>query len=217
MKRWLYLLAVLLCIGCWKHIPASYHYVQTGGYSPIALREYKVWIDYEFGEADKVAIDNAIKQWNYALNGYVVITVESYRFNMEPEILKRVENGEGWVFLKINSDNPMVKTVDRPAKPGEPRYWTLAWVNQIGGSRMWMIRNRLSNEAVEGVTMHEIGHLLGASHDDVYLMRPHYNWEDYRCVDYAALKRVADYQHLPMGRLNFCEYEGANLPVGNRP
>lgn len=198
---------VLLCCSCLTHLPAPYHYVQVGGASIVPLKEYHIWIDKTFGEADKLAMDDAIRQWNYALNGYVVLKVESMDFDMEPSIASKVLLGGGWIVMKIDHFNPMVREVDRPARPGEPQYYTLAWVNRIGGNRMWIIRDRMSNEAVEGVMLHELGHLLGAGHDQVYLMQPHYKWEDYRCVDYEAVKRVARYQHLPMDRLNYCLYE----------
>lgn len=209
MKRWLLgILVVLgLALGCMGHTVKPFHYISVPGYSYSPLKVYKVWVDKNFGEADKVAIDDAIKQWNYAMNGYVVIQVESYTFDMEIDVLKRVSNGEGWVFLKIDSSSTLID--DGVKGPdGRPKFYTLAWVNEIGGNRMWMVRDRIANRAVVGVTLHEIGHLLGANHDTVYLMQPHYNWEDYRCVDYQALVRVAEYQHLPTGRLNYCVYEG---------
>lgn len=209
MKQWILgiLIVLAMAIGCMGHVVKPFRYISVPGYSSAPLKEYKVWVDKNFGEADKVAIDDAIKQWNYALNGYVVIKVESYNFDMEPEVLRSIMNGNGWVFLKIDSTSPLIDDGEK-GPDGKPKFYTLAWVNSIGGNRMWMIRDRLSNRAVVGVTLHEIGHLLGSDHDKVYLMQPHYNWEDYRCVDYESMLRVAAYQHLPMDRLNYCVYEG---------
>lgn len=208
-------MAFILFVGCMgSSVPKPFRYISVPSYSIEPLKVYKVWVDKNFGEADKLAIDDAVKQWNYAMNGYVKITVESYKFDMEPEVLGRAMRGEGWVILKIDRNNPLVAGVDKPAKPGEKQYYTLAWVNEIGGNRMWVIRDRISNEQMTGIMLHEFGHLLGAEHDTVYLMQPHYKWEDYRCVDYEALKRVAKWQHLPMERLNYCVYE---TPDGNAP
>ena len=197
-------LGLVMCLFSCGPVVKPFHYINQGGYTPIPLKTINVWIDKDFGEGDKIAIDNAIAQWNYALNGYLKINVVSTSFDMEPEIIRTVLNGGGWLLLKIQEPNPMID--DGPTENGKPKYWTLAWANAVGGNRVYFIRNRLKNEWMTGVALHELGHLLGAEHDQVYLMQPHYNWEDYRCVDYEALKRVAEYQHLPLNRLNYCEY-----------
>lgn len=214
MKRWLCYLGIVfvILVGCLGHLPKEYKYVSVPGYAGSPLNVYKVWVDKEFGEADRLAIDSAIRQWNYALNGYVVIRVESYSFDMRDEILKRAMSGEGWIVMKIMSSNPLVKGIDKEPKPGEKRYYTLAWVNKLEGNRMWVIRDRINNDWMEGIFLHEIGHLLGSDHDDVLLMAPHFKWEDYRCVDREALKRVATAKHLPLERLNYCIYGVGESP-----
>lgn len=209
MKRFLCLiiLAVCLAFGCSGHM-GEFHYVNSGGYTPVPLKVISIYMDKNFGDADKVAIDDAIMQWNYALNGYIVLKVVDYKFDMQPSIIKRCELGSCWMILKTDSLNPMVATLD---KPRGGKSYTLAWANSIGGNRMTMIRDRMRNEWVTGIALHEMGHLLGAEHDDVYLMQPMFNWEQARCVDYEALRRVADYQHIPMGSLNYCIYGSLGL------
>lgn len=207
MKRYLILLmmVVYLAVGCVGHRLTSFKYIHAGGYSEVPLKVIPVYVDKDFGEADKVAIDDALTQWNYALNGYIRLDVVSYKFDMEPSIIGQCLSGHCWMILKVNSSNPMVGELDA-AKNGKPQTYTLAWANEIGGNRMFLIRDRLPNEWVTGVSLHEMGHLLGADHDDVYLMQATFHWEDARCVDYESLKRVADYQHLPMSNLNYCVY-----------
>lgn len=213
MKKLLWAIAMAVALLSCGHSVKPYYYVKTAEPAVVPVKIYHVWVDKQFGEMDRIAIDNSVRQWNYALNGYVKIVVDSYVFDMESDVLSRVMRGEGWVILKIRSDNPLVAGVDRPAKPGEQQYYTLAWVNEIGGNRMWVVRNRIDNSWMQGVMLHEMGHLLGSGHDNVYLMQPHFNWEDYRCVDYQALKRVAEYQVIPLGRLNYCEYgDSVKLP-----
>ncbi len=205
MKRFIYLaiLAVFLAVGCVGHL-GEFRYVGTpNGYSPVPLKVIKVYMDKNFGEADKVAIDDALMQWNYALNGYIKLNLVSTEFNMEPGIISECMLGNCWLVMKVDSKNPMVAEVDK-GKDGKT--YTLAWANEIGGNRMWLIRDRLSNAMVTGVSLHEMGHLLGSGHDDAYLMAPMYVWERTRCVDYEALKKVAEYQHLPFANLNYCIY-----------
>jgi hypothetical protein len=175
-----------------------YYYVKAGSYSPIALREIDIWVDRDFGGADRISITDAIIQWNFALNGYVKLKVISYDFDMQEEVLEKVMHGGGWLILKIDSRNAMVHDSDKAM--------TLAFADSIGGNRLYIIRDRIDNAWVTGIVMHEIGHLLGARHDKAYLMQPHYHWGESRCVDYGSLVLVAAYQHLPIERLNYCVY-----------
>lgn len=186
-------LILLLLMGC-APLPRSFHYVSRTPYMVDPVVEHQVWIDKNFGGMDHLFIDDAIRQWNYALNGRVRIMVMG-TFDMEPEIISKVVSGSGWVIMRVDGSNPLV--VDSK---------TLAWVNSVGGNRMWIIRERLSNPMVLGVVMHEIGHLLGAEHDNIYLMSPYYQWENTRCIDYATIKLVARARKIPVKELNYCIY-----------
>lgn len=197
---------LLILIGCMRAPVKRFHYVSVPGYSVLPLRVYHVWVDKTFSVEDRRCILDAVNQWNYSLNGYVKIEVESYSFDMEVSIIERVMRGDGWIVLKIESRNPLVVARDGAPVRGV-QYYTLAWVNKIGGYKMYMVRDRICQECVTGVALHEIGHLLGAEHDSVLLMQPHYNGAEYRCVDYLAVKRVAVYQHLDVSKLNYCKYE----------
>jgi len=197
-------LLLLVCMSCLGHQPLPYHYIRVAEGAMVPWKTIPIYLDKQFGQADLLAIDDAINAWNYALNGYVKLRVVSTSFDLEPEVIKQCLAGGCWMIMRIDSSNPMVD--DGPTVNGQPAAKTLAWANDVGGNRIYMIRDRIDNKWMMGVSLHEMGHLLGAKHDNVYLMQAHYNWEDTRCVDYYSIKLVAEYQHLPLGRMNYCIY-----------
>ena len=69
---------------------------------------------------------------------------------------------------------------------------------------MYLVRDRLSNDMVFGVTLHEIGHLLGSPHVGKRLMYPHFTRARNQCIDFDSMWAVASYWGLPTDRLNYC-------------
>lgn len=216
--KWFRRLSILLmimmcsCFGSMEPIP--FHYISRGAYSVVPIKEIPVYIDIDFGEADKILIMDAITQWNYALNGYVKLNVVDDHFDMEPSVVSQCHMGLCWMILKVNSNNLMVKTIDgQVTHDNGGEYHSLAWADSVGGYVVYLIRDRVDPYQITGVMLHEMGHLLGAKHDDVYLMQPHFKWNEYRCVDKFTLKMVAAWQHLPLERLNYCEYGDIGLRI----
>lgn len=206
MKKFSIVLALAALIACLIAGCASalgppvlnrFTYVGTEAYHGDPVRVIPIWIDKDFGEADKVAIDDAINAWNFALNGYIKLKVVDTHFDMEiPKIVQQVREN-GWLFMKIKSDNKLVPT-------SEKGYWTIGFVERVGGNHLYLVRDRLQNQDVFGVTLHEIGHLMGSGHVGERLMYPHYSQARFRCIDYTTIKTVAGYQKLPVEGLNYC-------------
>lgn len=214
----LYLLAVIIAVmamGCASLLGQprlnGYSYTQVGIYQGQPVKTIPIWIDREFGEADKLAIDDAIQAWNYAMNGYIRLKVVDTAFDMEvPKIVQQVREG-GWLFLKIKSDNPLVPVSDKG-------FWTIGFTEQIGGHHLYLIRDRLGNDDIFGVTLHEIGHLMGSGHVGERLMYPHYSRARFRCIDKATIDVVASYNGLPADRLNFCvDKDAAQIADEKKP
>jgi hypothetical protein len=201
MKKLLSMIAVMIVIMALSCVsestPFSYTHVPQ---STTCIQTIDIWVDKNFGNADKLAITEGIEQWNYALNGYIRLNIVSVDFDMEPEVLKRVMGYHGWIFLKIDSSSDFA-----PIDKGDGHV-VLAFVNSIGGNIIYYIRDRIGNDRIYGVTMHEVGHLLGAHHVLGYLMNPRYGTGLYRCVDRGTILQISQYWHIPMEKLNYCEY-----------
>lgn len=176
----------------------SFYYV--GNSPPGKGREVKIWVDKEFGEGDRIGMEDAVAQWNYAMNGYVHYKVESYDFDMQIEIIKRVERGEGWLFLKIDSSNGMLRSLDHGGM-------TIAFVNKIGGNRIYFVRDRMGNEWMKAVSLHEMGHLMGAEHDEGTLMNAYFNLMEYKCIDKRTVEQVGEHEGIPADHLKYCVAE----------
>ena len=170
------------------------HYSYTAKSPNITQEIINVQIDKTFNMDDKLAIDDALAAWNYALNGLIEFRVVSDAFDMEPSQI----NNEDLLFLRINSSSTFI--------PGST---TLAFTNFIGGREIFIISDRLKDRSLKGIAMHEIGHALGGRHtlDERHLMSIHYDAAWMQCIDEQAIQSVAAYQHLDADRMNFCIYQ----------
>jgi hypothetical protein len=165
----------------------------------VMKRRIPIWIDKNFGQADRVEIQSAIDQWQFALNGYVDIQIESVSFDMQEDAIRWALRSDGWIIMKIDSGNPIV--LDKPGRK------TLAFTDKIGGNYLYLIRDRVEEGMIRGIMMHEIGHLLGAAdNNDGNLMDGKFSLANERCIDLETVKEVARYQELEVGQLNYCVY-----------
>lgn len=182
-----------------------HHYVRHPMAS-ISIRTIPVYMDANFGNFDKAEIQKGLDQWNYALNGSLVLDVVDYNASVDALAIENVEKVNGLMFLRIDSLNRLI-----------PSYNALAFnYPRVGGNYIYIIRDRMFNDAIKPITMHEVGHALGAVHTDGGLMNPYYYTYMYQCVDRVAANEVAEYQHLSLGRLNWCyfgESEDKALPL----
>lgn len=190
----LILLSALLVSNC---ASTSFQYTLKP-VAPYTARVIPIWIDKTFSSNDKLAIDDAINSWNLVLNGSIRLQPVTYEFDMEPDDIMRAIRERGLLVMKVTSDNSMVDKDTR------------AWVNELGGFKLYVVKDRVSTEMMSGVMMHEIGHALGASHREAGLMFQHYRKEMYSCIDFATVKQVSDYQKIRLDYLNHCVYSTKN-------
>jgi hypothetical protein len=167
-----------------------------------------IYVDKHFAVQDKLAIDNAVAQWNYVLNGQMVLTIVNYNFDMEPELIKQAQTDHAFLFLRINSDMPGIpdEVPQERCRVTPGCKFTLAWVDRIGGTVMKVVRDRMDSSDVEHIVLHEIGHMLYLSHDKDKnsLMFPYYSKFAYLCVDHKSAERVSLRYGLNFNHMNYC-------------
>jgi len=205
MKIFRFLLLLLLCFLCSCLPPRTYAFTYVNsvhGRETHLAKVQKIYIENTFGNADRVAIREALDRWQYALNGYFDFRTETADLvhgSLDP--LKEADSGQAWLFMKIDSKNALVVFHDRP------KYLAMAFTDKIGGNLLYLVRDRVSNGEVRGLVMHEMGHLLGAQHRrDDNLMQPVYHDYNAQCIDQETLSQVAAFQHLPLDNMNYCVY-----------
>ena len=165
----------------------------------------KIWIDNAFGESDMVEIQAAMDRWTYALNGYMTFEMEEFDvINGSLQPYRECFNGKAWCFMKINHTSSMLIGQDH----SETGIHVLAFTDRVGGHLLYVVRDRIMNEQMKGLMMHEVGHLLGANHidEDSDLMAPIFTNENTQCVDKHTLEQVAQFEHFPVNNMNYCIY-----------
>jgi len=206
MKR--FLLFLVFCLNCSHFLaPApnygvEYHYLR---HTPATIphKVIPTYLDPQIGDGDAVEIQKALDQWNYALNNYLVLTLEPDRIPFNNSIPLKVQNG--LLIIRLSSHSPIPF----------PKPDALAFTDQIGGHRIYLIRDRFMNDQLKMITMHELGHILGSEHTLGGLMYPSYYPVMMQCVDQITLENVAVYQHLPLAHLNWCYY-GSNQSTSSK-
>lgn len=178
---------MVIMMGCVQMGHGSSFYY-TGGKREVRVGEVGVWVDKDFGEEDRLELQDAIDQWNYALNGREEIVVKSWEFGMGVEEIKKIKREGGWIFLKIDSENGMVKGKDPIGG------MVLAFVNRVDGTgdEIFFVRDRMGRGWMRGLALHEMGHLLGAQHKADGLMDAYYDKDKYICVDKDTAGQVED-------------------------
>lgn len=168
-------------------------------------RIIQVYIDKEFTITDKQLAAQAIYQWNYVLNGQIILNIKDYNFDMEPNTLIDIKNHGDFVILKIDSNNPMIKDQCDTNLCEQ----TLAWTDRFGGTTIYIIRDRILSTKLDFVILHEIGHLFYLHHvpNPKSLMYKYTQFNYNTCIDYDSAYKVAINYNLNFATMNYCQYE----------
>ncbi|MBL6617625.1 MAG: matrixin family metalloprotease [Reyranella sp.] len=171
---------------------SAYHYTERPSAAAATSRVVAVYVDTDFGPAERERIGFALQQWNHVLNGFV---------RLHPVLLDSADRDlgrlrrPGWIVAKVDSRHPLAR--DRSAMA--------VTVGNRGGGFVYVIADRFPARDLTAVVLHEIGHVLGAGHDPYgHLMAPVYDRNNAHCIDRGAVAMVAQAQRLPLERLNWC-------------
>jgi hypothetical protein len=179
---------------------SAYRYTDRPSAAATSSRVVPVYVDSDFGPAERERIGFALRQWNHVLNGFV--RLHPVLLDTADRDLGRLRRA-GWIVAKVDSRHPLAR--DRSAMA--------VTVGNRGGGFVYVIADRFSTRDLTAVLLHEIGHVLGAGHDPYgHLMAPVYDRANGHCIDRGAVVMVAQAQRLPLDRLNWCV--GPNLETG---
>jgi hypothetical protein len=137
-----------------------------------------------FSGDQQASIRQAADEWNRTLNGHI-------RFEIQP-VTREPKVGAVTAVLKspVNNKSEELATTT-----------TL----QTGGGLVLVYLDRLGSRNLDGIMLHEFGHVLGLQHEGTRgLMAATYNPYDQKCVDHAAAAQAARLYNLPLQDLKWC-------------
>jgi hypothetical protein len=161
-------------------------------------RVFDLYVDRDFSAHDRDRILFAVKQWNYALNGFIHFRTSLLPDQVSSSMVTQIKRQGGWIVAHVDSHHPI-------AQQGEGLHALAVTIGNGHTGFVYVISDRIGNRDLSGVVMHEFGHVLGAGHDTAGLMAPVYNAAGARCIDHDAMAMVAQAQRLPMSDVNWCE------------
>jgi hypothetical protein len=178
----------------------------TDNAAPAATRRVvSLYVDRDFSAAERERIEFAVRQWNVALNGFIQFRLGLLAPNPQPQALMQIRRSGGWILGRIDSRHPVAR------QAGARQAMAMTVGSSAGGGIVYVISDRFGPADLNGVILHELGHVLGAGHDDSAngrLMASVYQPGNGHCIDHGAVAMVANAQRLPLSHLNWCVGSG---------
>jgi predicted Zn-dependent protease len=185
-------------IGCG---PQYWTYRQGKVPEHLVVQVIPVWMDNSLLIPQREGVIEAVGEWNKVFNGQIILQMEPVLNRVEA--LKKLDEIDktrtGWVI--ISSTEEML-IAEGYIDEGDG---VLAYVYNLGGNLMIIVRDRIGTRDFKVIAMHEMGHLLGADHiNAMSLMAPHYGREQINCIDKVTVAQVARFNRLRFETLNYC-------------
>jgi predicted Zn-dependent protease len=193
---------LVLGCGCGGSVMRPGRYVRNDPPVRTMVAHIPVWVDADMPKSQKKAIREALEEWNFTLNGYTVLELETENFKMEQSVIDEVVNThEGIIIVSNRSSDVLVQLIDDEA--------VLAWVNELGGNVMHVISDRIGRRDMKSIAMHEIGHALGLPHILVKhtMMFPSYTFGS-TCIDEVTVRALASVRsRYDVAHMNYCKLD----------
>lgn len=195
-------IAIFSILGCSGHMAQHYYTRQPPGTSNY---EIFVKVDKEFSDVDKLSIDKAISQWNYVLNSHYTLKVVDWNFDATALKDGKFLPRNAYYIVSINNKQFEDVKKELSFNPEDKNKFILAFAI-LGGTIVYINKDRVGADDVYPITMHEMAHIFGAKHDGFRLMNNYYSKEKFQCVDWKTAEQVANFLHLHINDLNWCFY-----------
>lgn len=192
------IISLIILFSC-TSIPKKYVKNQNNS---LSQREIPVYIDLNFSGNDRVILGAALETWNYSFNGQLKLNIH---YNTEPwssKILDDVYLNHGIAIIFLAENDITVTLASDPFQAQK----ILAYVNNIGGDKIYVLRNRLNEKKLFYIALHELGHIFGATHSDGDdLMQPYYYNNSQACIDKTTAQKVAEHLLINFHSMNWCD------------
>lgn len=154
-----------------------------------------MYIDSSFTPSEQDAIKESILNLNYVLNYQIQFIIVDDGFNMSTSQIQYAQANHGVIVLKIEDTSSLLKS-------GDTR--TLAFVDKLNGSLLYLIIDRIHIEDLSNIITHEFLHTLGVMHKEQTIMSPMYYRKYYNCVQESIAESIAIKNNLDVSIMHYC-------------